>query len=112
MPERHDLIRVVAEEPIACTLGADELEVRLAEWDRVLERATRRSIDGPRATLAFPAGDAALASSLADLTVREVGCCGFFDFRVHVAAGVLELDIAVPPDAAPVLADFASRGAS
>lgn len=96
--------------PIACTLGADDLEDRLSEWDEVLGRATSRRIDGPTATLAFPVGDAGLAATIADLAVREVGCCGFFDFRVRVAAGRLELDIEVPPDAAAVLATFASRG--
>lgn len=97
--------------PISCTLDAEALDVRLAEWDSVLARATGRTVDGPRATVTFPAGDAELAGTVGDLSVREVGCCGFFEFRLSVAAGRLSLDIEVPPGAAGLLADFVARGA-
>jgi hypothetical protein len=44
----------------------------------------------------------------ADLAQREKACCSFFEFSIELDVASWWLVIRVPPEAAPVLADFAA----
>jgi hypothetical protein len=47
-------------------------------------------------------------SEAADLAQREKACCSFFEFSLELEATGWWLVVRVPPEAAPVLAEFAS----
>jgi hypothetical protein len=91
--------------PIACTLTADDMGDRLAEWHAALARATTREATAGGYRLRF-APDAVFAGELANLAAREVDCCAFFTFSVTVATDDLALDVLAPPDARPLLDDL------
>jgi hypothetical protein len=93
--------------PIACTLAADQQAVRTEEWRSMIARATTREITDAGARLTFPR-DGALATTLADLVVREVECCAFFTFTTTVTTDALVLDIVGPADAWELVAAFAA----
>jgi hypothetical protein len=97
----------LAEIPIACSLGATELTGRLADWRHVLTHVTARAHrDGGHEVVLTLSRDAPLGE-LATLCRDEVACCPFFTFELTITAGGAQLRIAVPVDAAPVLAEFA-----
>jgi len=91
--------------PIACTLTADDMGDRLAEWNAALARATTREVTPDGYRLRF-APDAEFAGELANLAAREVGCCAFFTFAITVATDGLALDVLAPADARPLLDDL------
>jgi hypothetical protein len=98
--------------PIACTLPADDAQARVEEWRTTLARVV---VDAERVSptelaLRLRAGDREL-SAVVDLVRREVSCCAFFEFALHVAAGATTLRVTVPADAAAVLDDFARLAA-
>lgn len=93
---------------IACTLGAEEMSNRLAEWNAVLEEkrdplqgvvARYRLDDGVRLELA-PNTD---VTEVARLAAAEQGCCRFFSFALVIDARGIALEIHAPPDAADVV---------
>jgi hypothetical protein len=80
----------------ACTLDADEVPARLAEWRALRERASDvRHSDG--AAIITLAADEPLPA-LAELINRESACCGFYRFTVRVAGDSRELEIDAGPD--------------
>jgi hypothetical protein len=89
--------------PIACTLtSADEMDERLRDWQRALSNATsREAVDGG-VRLRF-GNDPAVAANLARLAALEVGCCGWLDFRLAVAAEATTLDVRAPEEGMAVL---------
>lgn len=90
-------------EPIACTLGGDEVGERVREWQGVVERAHgRREIPGGL-ILTFPADHPQLA---AEIAAAEQRCCAFFRFTLHLTPGALELTVEAPTEAQPLLADL------
>jgi len=72
-------------------------------WHAVLALATDRvsMVGGIR--LRFPS-TGGVAADLARLAAAEVDCCTFFDFRLHVGADGVELDVTAPDVAAPLVA--------
>jgi hypothetical protein len=89
--------------PEACTLPTVERPLRAAEFDRVFAEARgveRVSPERVRVELE-PSGE--VAARVADLAVRETGCCSFFTFELTVGAGAVRLDITVGPEHVGVL---------
>jgi DNA-binding transcriptional MerR regulator len=89
-------------EPIACTLGPDEMGDRITAWHRTLSGASpaRERIEGgvrvrlPRAT------DLA---ELARLIADEQTCCSFFTFALTVSQESVVLDVTAPADGLPMV---------
>ena len=83
--------------PIVCTLGPDNLDDRIASWQRIVADAQigREGIEGgvrlrlPRST------DIA---ELAQLVADEQTCCSFFTFALTIDRGAVVLDIIAPDE--------------
>ena len=93
--------------PIACTLTVEDAGTRIDEWRAFFAEHTD-AVDRRDAAAASvrlrPAAEALVAA--ADLAERESVCCSFFGFSLALRDQRWWLEIAVPDDAAPVLADF------
>lgn len=90
------------EPAIACTLGAGEVEPRVAQWEALLGRATEQSVTEGGRRLWF-AYDPAVATELAMLVASEQACCAFLDFTLRIARDRITLEVAAPEAAAPML---------
>jgi len=89
------------EPPIACTLGAESLRGRLADWQSLLTHAVeRREIDGG-VRVEFDAG--VPADELMRLVSAEQDCCQFFRFAITVDTRGIALEVTAPPDARPMV---------
>ena len=90
----------MAQVPIACTLAAGDVPVRVEEWRRLLSFVVaREELDGGGRRLTF-AGDAAVdAPAVAALAAAEHACCGFFRFAVTIDGRGLALEVRAPDDA-------------
>ena len=84
-------------QPIACTLGADDLKARL---DRIAKLALQHLLsqrhEGGVLHLLY-AG--AAASELKEIVLLEQECCAFLKFELAERVNVVELTITAPPDA-------------
>jgi DNA-binding transcriptional MerR regulator len=95
--------------PIACTLGAGEMQDRLTEWDRLLRHAIGRS---PLASggLRVEFDERIDVGALARLVVAEQACCAFFRFAITVDGRGVALEVDAPADALDLVAGlFGSR---
>jgi hypothetical protein len=94
--------------PIACTLSVDDAGTRVEEWRATLARVVVESGRvAPTELVCTLRADQPELAALLDLVRREVACCAFFEFALHVAAGATTLRVTVPEDAAAVLDGFA-----
>jgi hypothetical protein len=82
------------EVPIACTLGAGEMQRRIADWREALREVTgREPIEGgmrvhlPRTTPIAP---------LASLIEAEQTCCRFFTFTLTIGIDAISFDVTGP----------------
>ncbi len=95
------------ETPVACTLGSEEVRHRIEEWRRFFEgsidAAERVGPDRLRVRL-NPLPETLVTA--VDLALREKSCCNFFDFSLDLQLEGCWLVVAVPPDAAAILAEF------
>lgn len=104
--------RVAGEErnglPVACTLGADEVEPRIESWRAVLSRDLVTSVRSPgRLVLAFrPTVDLDRLHSLVD---AERQCCGFVDWRVDHGDGAVRVVVTGTEDGVAAVAAIARR---
>jgi DNA-binding transcriptional MerR regulator len=87
--------------PIACTLGAGEMEGRIADWQEALREVTwRKSVEGgvrihlPRTTP---------IARLASLIEAEQTCCQFFTFTLSIGIDVVTLDVTGPDGAEDIV---------
>lgn len=84
-------------EPIACTLGTDDLKARL---DRIAELARQHLLtqrqEGGALHLLYAS---AAAPELKEIVSLEQECCAFLKFELAERARVVELTITAPPDA-------------
>lgn len=99
--------------PQACTLPTAERPLRAAEFDELFAASVLGSSrpDPDRLVLSLePTGE--VAGRVADLAMRETGCCSFFTFVLTAAGGALRLDISVPAGQVAVLDALAVRVAS
>ena len=93
--------------PVACTLAADDMGDRVAQWQEVLAGAIRVTIPGGL-RLTLPADRAA---AVAGLAAQEQECCAFFDFRLHLDGPSLHLEVRAPEAGAGLLMElFAASG--
>ena len=85
--------------PIACSLSATELPLRLAAMadlgDAALVEIDRA---GTRAELRFAAG-AAVRERLEEIVAKEARCCPFLTMRLTESAGVITLHVQAPEGA-------------
>ena len=100
--------------PIACTLGAEDFQARLAwiaELNASALRASRR--DGLKLHLTY-APEA--LDRVRDLVAREQGCCAFLAFEVEATPQAVRLTITSPEAAREgldvILAPFTSAPAA
>jgi hypothetical protein len=94
----------------ACTLPTVERPLREAEFDEVFASAVRRvERPSPEMLRLDLEPTAEVAARVADLAVRETGCCAFFTFGLTAAAGSLHLDVTVVPGQVAVLEALAAR---
>ena len=92
--------------PVACSLEAEALGDRIAEWRALPLIAAEPAPDGVRARVRR-AGDA--EARLAQLVAAERDCCGFADWQVIAEGDELVLDVrsGAPAGAAAVRELFA-----
>ncbi len=93
--------------PIACSLGAGELEQRLAEIAAIGSSSLiSRDREGDRHFLRFRA-DATTRRRLEAIVFAEGECCSFLELSLSEDAGELVLSIGAPKDAEEVAAGLA-----
>ena len=86
---------------IACSLGADRLPGRLADWEAALRGVTERHpIPGGVRLVLAP--DAPL-EHVVRLAADEQGCCAFFSFAVTVDGRGAALEVTAPAEARDVV---------
>jgi DNA-binding transcriptional MerR regulator len=90
--------------PAACSLTGPELAIRRADWQVAVASARRREPTSYGWRLWFPA-EPERAAGVAALAAAELRCCSSLSFTVSFAGDDFVLDVGVPPDARPVLAD-------
>jgi hypothetical protein len=84
--------------PIACSLGADDLEQRLADIAAVGDsRLVGREFDDGTHLLRFRPG-AATRRRLEGIVAAEADCCSFLDLALEDRGTELVLKIAAPED--------------
>lgn len=90
--------------PIACTLNAVDLPVRLAQM-RTIGADALRSVErsGPRAELRFAPS---VRERLDDVVAAESRCCVFLNIDVAVRDEDLVLTIVAPAGAEPIMSDL------
>jgi DNA-binding transcriptional MerR regulator len=83
--------------PIACTLGAGEMDQRMGDWQDLLANVTGRTAvdDGVRLTF----GPATPLDRIARLAAAEQDCCRFFRFALTVDQRGVGLEVRAPADA-------------
>lgn len=92
--------------PIACTLDAESLQVRIGEWrDFVSSSVTAVETDDRTLRLVLRDSEAALLAA-ASLGAREKACCAFFDVDIEITADTPVLRLSVPAGAEEALASF------
>lgn len=97
------------ENPIACSLGATELENRLAEIEALgAESLLSRRQEGERHVLRF-SGEPRTRQRLEAIVAAERECCPFLDLDLNREGDQLALSIAAPAEAAAVAAALAER---
>lgn len=95
--------------PIACSLGADELPVRLAEIG-TLGKDALLSVS-PEGALRFRR-DEATRARLEAIIAAESQCCSFLSFDLQETADELVLRITAPEGAEPLAADLVNAFAA
>jgi hypothetical protein len=94
-------------QPIACSLGARDLQQRLAEMAKVgAASLIDRAVDDGRHVLRFRA-DATTRARLDAIVAAEADCCSFLDLSLVEDAGELVLTIRAPDEAQAVADDLA-----
>ncbi len=93
--------------PVACSLGADELQQRLAAIAEIgASSLISREIQGNRQVLRFRASQSA-RRRLEGIVAAEAECCSFLDLALSVDRAELVLSIAAPKDAQAVADELA-----
>jgi hypothetical protein len=81
----------------ACTLEGPELMARIQSWQRVVNRATSRRIEGSRLIATYPL-DARLLEELRDLIAAERTCCSFLEFTVEEGPDGVVTELRLPEE--------------
>ncbi|MGI8710806.1 MAG: hypothetical protein ACR2LA_07445 [Acidimicrobiales bacterium] len=92
-----------AQPPIACSLSAEGMDVRLAEWRVLLTAVTERAeLEGGLRLMFEPSVPAA---DVARLAAAEQECCPFFSFAVTIDSRGTALEVTAPAEAADLVAE-------
>ena len=96
------------DQPIACSLDAADWQGRIDDW-RAWFGANVTELETPTATRVRMRlrSEGAAIDALVALARQEVECCPFFSFAIEIDADGLVFTASVPPEAAPVLEEFA-----
>jgi hypothetical protein len=98
--------------PVVCSLGAGDLEQRLAAIAEIgAESLIDREVDGTRHRLRFRS-DPRTRQSLEGIVAAEAECCAFLDLSLEDDGGSLVLSIAAPEDGQATADGFAEAFAS
>jgi len=92
--------------PIACSLGADDLQRRLGEIAQVGASLINRDTEDGKHTLRFRS-DPTTRRRLEEIVAAEAECCSFLDLELVEHEGVLILTLAAPEDGQPVADELA-----
>lgn len=93
--------------PIACSLGAGELEQRIAMIAQVgADGLISRDADGNRHRLHFRA-DPATRHRLEEIVAAEAECCAFLDLSLTEDGDKLLLSISAPEDGQAIADELA-----
>jgi len=94
--------------PIACSLGNDKLERRLAAIAEIgASGLISRDIENERHLLRFSA-NATTRQQLEEIVAAEAECCTFLDLSLGEEGEVLVLSIAAPKDAQAIADELAN----
>lgn len=94
--------------PNACSLGASDLQRRLAEIAEIgADSLLEHSADRGRHLLRFRF-DAATRSRLEEIVAAESKCCSFLDLSLRRQGGELVLSIGAPEAGRPVADELAA----
>jgi hypothetical protein len=93
----------MAEQPLACTLPADEAERQARQTRTTLGAAvlSREEIEGGL-RLRLP-GDDATEAAVREVIEAESRCCPFLTMAAEPRNGALELTVTGPPEAKPMI---------
>jgi DNA-binding transcriptional MerR regulator len=98
---KPDVAPALADEPVACTLGAGDMQGRLGDWQDLLAHVTgRTAVDGGLRLTFDPATP---LDRIAALAAAEHDCCRFFRFALTVDQRGVALEVRAPDDAADVV---------
>jgi hypothetical protein len=94
--------------PISCSLGAGDLERRLAAIAEVgTDSLISREDEGGRHRLHFRVG-ADVRRKLQEIVAAEAECCSFLDLSLNDQDGQLVLSIAAPRGGQPIADELAA----
>jgi hypothetical protein len=96
--------------PASCILPTVAQPVRLAEFDELFATAVRSVHRAEPARLCLELDpDPDMAARVANLMVRESGCCSFFAFTLSMADHRLRWEVTVPTERVRVLDALTAR---
>lgn len=94
----------------ACTLPTQDRPFRIAEFDALFaDDVTEVRRTAADLALLELRPEPAVAARAADLSVRETGCCSFFEFSLVATGGQLTLLVRTPPEQVAVLDALVER---
>ncbi len=94
--------------PVACSLGAGDLQARLAEIAEVgAASLIAHDEDAGRHTLRFHP-DSTTRRRLDEIIAAEAECCSFLDLDLAERDGELMLTLAAPKDGQPIADELAA----
>jgi hypothetical protein len=96
----------MTETPIACTLGPDQLEDRLAFIDRLISDALVGQDEIAGGVRSRFRDTPEVEARVRELVAAESSCCGFLSFAISRPDGELWLEITGAPEARPVIDGF------
>ncbi|HEV7760692.1 MAG TPA: MerR family transcriptional regulator [Acidimicrobiales bacterium] len=92
---------VADDPPVACTLGAGDMQARLGDWQDLLAHVTDRTAVDRGLRLTFD--PATPLDRIAALAAAEHDCCRFFRFALTVDHRGVALEVRAPDDAGDVV---------
>ena len=96
--------------PVACTLDPELAHDRIADWQKLIAKATGKQAIGDGVALSFE-HDVALTSEIAKLAAKEFECCNFFRFTIAIDGSGVRLEVGAPTEARDIITSiFRSPG--
>jgi len=88
--------------PVACTLDSDQVRDRIADWQKLIAKATGRQAIGDGVAFSFE-HDVALTTEIAQRAAEECACCSFFRFNVAIDGSCVRLEVGAPTEARDII---------